>query len=70
MKENNMLTILENYGELDRLKGVVSNRALNRAKYKANPLTFPVLYDLETGHMKSVNINYTVQSYNLIFRED
>lgn len=65
-----MLAIVENYGELDRLKGVITNRALSRAKYRAKPLTFPILYDLETGHMKSVNINYTVQSYNLIFRED
>lgn len=65
-----MLAIIESYGELDKLKGATSNRALNRAKYRAKPLTFPILYDLETGHMKSVNINYTVQSYNLIFRED
>lgn len=65
-----MLAIVENYGELDKLKGVISSRALSRAKYRANPLTFPILYDLETGHMKPVNINYTVQSYNLIFRED
>lgn len=64
-----MLAIVENYGELDKLKGIISNRSLARAKYKAKPLTFPVLYDLETGNMKPVNINYTVQSYNLIFRE-
>lgn len=65
-----MLAIVEKYGELDKLKGVISNRALIRAKYRAKPLTFPILYDLETGNMKSVNINYTAQSYNLIFRED
>lgn len=65
-----MLAIVENYVELDKLKGVISNRALTRAKYRAKPLTFPILYDLETGNMKMVNINYTTQSYNLIFRED
>lgn len=64
-----MLAIVEKYGELDKLKGVISNRALIRAKYRAKPITFPILYDLETGNIKPVNINYTAQSYNLIFRE-
>ena len=65
-----MLAMVERYGELDKLKGVISNRSLIRAKYRAKPLAFPILYDMETGNMKSVNINYTAQSYNLIFRED
>lgn len=63
-----MLVLIERYPEVEKLKKLTSRENYARAAKKLESCHCPLLVDLENGIMKLVDIVYTGESYNLIFR--
>lgn len=63
-----MLVLIERYPEVEKLKELTSRDNYSRAAKKLESCRCPLLVDLDNGIMKLVDIDYTGESYNLIFR--
>lgn len=63
-----MLVLIERYPEVEKLKELTSKDIYSRAAKKLESFHCPLLVDLENGIMRLVDIDYTGESYNLVFR--
>ncbi len=63
-----MLVLIERYPEVEKLKKLTSNGIYSTAVKKLESNHCPLLVDLENGILKLVDIDYTGESYNLVFR--
>ncbi len=63
-----MLVLIERYPEVEKIKNLTSNSIYLTAVKKLESHRCPLLVDLDTGFMKLVDLDYTGESYNLIFR--
>lgn len=63
-----MLVLIERFPEVEKLKNLTSQGIYLKAVKKLESHHCPLLVDLENGIMKLVDISYTGESYNLVFR--